>query len=219
MKRKTLALLLTAVCVASLSACGAAGDNSGSSTEASSSDASVEEASSEAASVESEETASEIDDDVADSSNDMVEYVSPLGYSVQYYGQEFNLVSDENSDTFEFCGDGVELEAPVYVAIQLYEDMDAEDVANGIVQQSGQDGVTVEDSAFGEGTALGEEGTEAKRVSYQEEADGLTWYYTYFAIPKGDGCLLLEVHEYVGYEGQEMVDGNIELLIDSFTLN
>lgn len=205
MKRKTLALLLTAVCVASLSACGGASDNSSNNAEA------AIEASSEVASVE-ETVEAETGDDVADSSSDLVEYESPLGYTVQYYGQEFNLTSDENSDTFEFCGDGVELEAPIYVAIQLYTDMDAETVADGVALQSGQDGVTVEDSTFGEGI-------EAKRVSYQEEVEGLTWVYTYFAIPKGDGCLLMEVGEYIGYEGQEMVDGNIELIIDSFTLN
>jgi hypothetical protein len=201
MKRKTLALLLTATCVVSLSACGGASNNS--------SNAEVAiETQSEAASVE-ETVESENSDDVADASSDMVKYESPLGYTVEYYGQMFNLTSDETSDVFEFCGDGVELEAPIYVAIQLYTDMDAETVANGVALQSGQDGVTVDDTTFGEGI-------EAKYVSYQEEAEGLTWYMTFFAVPKGDGCLLLEVGEYIGYEGQEMVDGNIELLIDSF---
>jgi hypothetical protein len=196
MKRKTLKLLLTITCAFSLSACGSAASQ----TEEAATVTQTEE-------ITTDESVQSTQEQEADS---IVDYESPLGYTVQYNQDMFTLTSGSDYDRFEYSGD-MEPDAPIYVAVQLYTDMDAETVANGIVLQSGRDDVTVSDGTFGEEI-------EAKIIHYEEEAEGITRTYSYFAIPKGDGCLLLEAGEYLGIPGYE-IDGNIELIIDSFIPN
>lgn len=205
MKKKTLSLILAAAVVASLSACGS------SSSQTAESAATAETESSEIdfnavleqSQAQSEQTVEGGDEDGNDA---LVEYESPLGYSVQYNQDMFTLETTEDSDTFTYSGD--DLEAPVYVAIQRFTDMDAEAVANGVALQSGQDDVTVNEGTFGDEN-------EGFMVSYSEEAEGINRFYSYFAVPQGDGCLLMESGTYEGVPGYE-IDGNIELIIDSF---
>jgi hypothetical protein len=191
MKRKILALFMAALTI-SLSACAEAGDTSLSENTA------------------EELTETESTDAAKSEYNPMVLYESPLGYSVEYNTDMFTLTSESHSDSFACIG-VEDMEAPIYVAVTAYPDMDAETTAKGLELQTGRDDVTAEYGTFGEGI-------EAWMLHYDEEVDGREHYYSYFAVPKGDGTLLLEAGEYVGYEGQEMVDGNIELIIDSFTL-
>jgi len=192
MKKKLLAALLVAAFALSLAACGGASSTASSS-------AAEEPAQSGAESVAAEENAQD----------PMVVYESPLGYSVEYNTQMFALTAESDKDTFDCIG--VENPAaPIYVAVTAYPDMDAETVANGLVLQIGRDDVTAEQSTFGEGV-------EAWLIHYNAEVNGLDCYYSYFAVPQGEGTLLLEAGEYVDFEGQEEVDGNIELIIDSFT--
>jgi hypothetical protein len=100
------------------------------------------------------------------------------------------------------------LKAPVYVAVQLFTDMDAQAVAEGVALQSGQDGVDAEACTFGSDV-------DGYRVDYIEETDDIRYFYSFFAVPKGDGCLLLEAGEYAGIPGFE-IDGSIEMMVDSF---
>jgi predicted small lipoprotein YifL len=196
MKKQILALLLTVIFTISLTACGRTGDTA--------------DTADTTETVDTAETETVPESTVTDEGEDnsTVSYESPLGYSVEYNTDMFSLTSESANDRFDCIG--VEnMEAPIYVVVTSYPDMDAETVANGIVLQIGRDDVTAENGTFGQGT-------EAWIVNYNEEINGVYNYYSYFAVPKGDGTLLLEVGEYVGYEGQEKVDGNIELIIDSF---
>jgi hypothetical protein len=120
----------------------------------------------------------------------------------------FTLESTDVSDTYTYSGDQLEPEAPIYVAIQLLTDMDAETAATGLASNSGQDGVEANESTFGNDN-------EGYIVSYSEEAEGITRNYTFFVVSKGDGCLIMEVGNYTGYDDME-IDGNMETIIDSF---
>jgi hypothetical protein len=182
MKQKLFAALAVAAVAFSLCACGGAASSTASSTDA----------------AEQETTAAD----------PLVVYESPLGYSVEYNTEMFTLTSGSDSDRFECIG-VEDLQAPIYVAVTAYPDMDAETVANGIVLQVGRDDVTAENGTFGDEV-------DGWMIHYDEEAGGLHFYYSYFAVPQGEGTLLLEAGEYVDFEGQEEVDGNIELIIDSF---
>jgi hypothetical protein len=139
--------------------------------------------------------------------NPIVEYESPLGYTIEYFSDMFSLTSDDTSDRFEYTG-GWDLKAPVYVAVQLITDMDAKTVADGVALQSGQDGAQAEACTFGSDV-------DGYRLDYIEERENIRYFYSFFAVPKGDGCLLMEVGEYLGIPGFE-IDGSLEIMIDSF---
>jgi ABC-type glycerol-3-phosphate transport system substrate-binding protein len=195
MKKKILSALLILTVAFSLSACG--------SSSTSNSDTSVE------SQVNSEEITSESQtSENNETSNPMVSYESPLGYTVDYNSDMFTLTSTDASDTFTYSGDQLEPEAPIYVAIQLLTDMDAKSAANGLALQSGQDDVVANESSFGDDN-------EGYIVSYSEEAEGIMRNYMFFVVPKNEGCLIMEVGNYDGYDNVE-IDGNIELIVDSF---
>lgn len=195
MKKKILSALLILTVAFSLSACGSSStSNSDTSVE---SQVNSEEITSESQTYENNET-----------SNPMVSYESPLGYTVDYNSDMFTLTSTDASDTFTYSGDQLEPEAPIYVAIQLLTDMDAESAANGLALQSGQDDVVANESSFGDDN-------EGYIVSYSEEAEGIMRNYMFFVVPKNEGCLIMEVGNYDGYDNVE-IDGNIELIVDSF---
>jgi hypothetical protein len=203
MKKKTLAALLTLTVAFSLSACG--------SSTASDADTAVESQVdfNEISGDSQQQTQASTQEVAQDDSNDpIVEYESPLGYTIEYNSDMFTLESTDVSDTFTYSGDQLEPEAPIYVAIDLHTDMDAETTAKGIALQSGQDGVEAIESTFGNDN-------EGYVVSYSEEAEGITRNYMFFVVPKGDGCLAMEAGNYVGYDDME-IDGNMELIIDSF---
>jgi hypothetical protein len=206
MKKKTLAALLTLTVAFSLSACG-------SSTTTSDTDTAVEESQAVQDALETvqseQEAVQEAVQNAQDDSNDpIVEYESPLGYTIEYNSDMFTLESTDVSDTFTYSGDQLEPEAPIYVAIDLHTDMDAETTAKGIALQSGQDGVEAIESTFGNDN-------EGYVVSYSYEAEGITRNIMSFVVPKDDGCLVMEAGDYTGYDDME-IDGNIEIIIDSF---
>jgi hypothetical protein len=203
MKKKTLAALLTLTVAFSLSACG--------SSTTSDTDTAVESQVdfNEISGDSQQQTQASTQEVAQDDSNDpIVEYESPLGYTIEYNSDMFTLESTDVSDTFTYSGDQLEPEAPIYVAIDLHTDMDAETTAKGIALQSGQDGVEAIESTFGNDN-------EGYVVSYSYEAEGITRNIMSFVVPKGDGCLAMEVGDYTGYDDME-IDGNIEIIIDSF---
>ena len=102
------------------------------------------------------------------------------------------------------------LDGPVYVAIQLYPDMDAQTLADGIVLQSGQDGVAVQDTYFGA------DNLEAKSVSYEEVVNGVTQVHTFYALPKREGALLVEITGYADLPLQ--IQAKLEEMAGTFKL-
>jgi hypothetical protein len=135
---------------------------------------------------------------------------SALGYTVEFNTEMFTVTSTDVSDTFTYSGDELEPESPIYVSIQHLPKMDAESAANGLATLSGQDGVEASECTFGD------ENT-GYLVSYSEESEDtdIITDLMFYVVPKGEGCLILEIGSYEGYDSIE-IDGNIELIIDSF---
>jgi predicted small lipoprotein YifL len=138
----------------------------------------------------------------------MALYESALGYSVEFNTDMFTVTATDVSDTFTYSGDELEPESPIYVAIQHLPEMDAESAATSLATFSGQDGVEASECTFGDGN-------EGYFVSYSEEAENITTNLMFYIVSKGEGCIILEIGNYDGYDSIE-IDGNIELIVDSF---
>jgi hypothetical protein len=139
---------------------------------------------------------------------DYTEYESPLGYTIEYDESMYTLTSTSDLDTFEYTG-GWDLDAPVFVAVQLYTDMDAQTVADGIVLQIGRDDVTAEEGSFGNYL-------EGLRIDYDEELDDVKLIHDYFIVPSGNNCFVMEAQDYYGIPGYDISD-SLEAILDSFT--
>lgn len=126
-----------------------------------------------------------------------VRYDSPLGYSCTHDPTVFVLYDTGDGDRFSYQTSET-LAAPVYMSVQMYSDMSAETLAEGLALQSGIDGVEVQDTYFGAN------GTATKSVYIEQEINGVNQIQTFYAVPSGTGSLLVELGGYVGMpEGAE----------------
>lgn len=133
--------------------------------------------------------------------SDKTEYKSELGFKVEYDEEAF-LHSFENGIEKFDCIINEEQKLPIYIAIQLLENTDAQSVADGLALQSGRDDVTVTDTIFGGGGML------AKGVNYTEKVNGVEQIFSFHAIDTEKGVVLIEA---VGYVDQpKKADSNME---------
>ena len=159
---------------------------------------------------EPEETASEPEYVYPSEDMDPVQEESRLGYAMTFDPTVFTLDDTGESQDIYTYHTAETLDGPVYVAIQLYPDMDAQTLADGIVLQSGQDGVAVQDTYFGA------DNLEAKSVSYEEVVNGVTQVHTFYALPKGEGALLVEITGYADLPLQ--IQAKLEEMAGTFKL-
>lgn len=135
---------------------------------------------------------------------------SRLGYSMTFDPTVFTLDdTGEDLDIYTYHTSET-LDGPAYIAVQSYPDMDAQTLADGLVLQSGQDGVTAQDTYFGA------DGLDTKCVYYEEDVDGVTQAHAFYAVPKGDGSLLVEITGYVNMPQQ--IEAKFEEMLGTFTL-
>ena len=136
---------------------------------------------------------------------------SRLGYSMTFDPTVFTLDdTGEGSDIYTYHT-AETLEGPAYIAVQSYPDMDAQTMADGRALQSGQDGVTVQD------TYSGAEGLDTKCVYYEQEVNGVTQALAFYAVPTDEGSLLVEICGYVGMPQQ--IEAKFEEMLGTFSLN
>lgn len=218
MKKKFLALLLAGACVLSCAACadkaesqsdgsvqtetGAVGGETTLDTKAAGTDqAQTEETD------QSETSGGEYEYPSEDA--EPILWESPLGYSMTYDPTVFTLDDTGEAEIFTY-NTAEELDAPVYISVQSYPDMDAQTLAEGLVLQSGIDDLEIQDSYFASVSV------ETKLVYIEKEVDGLKQIQIFNAIPVGEGSLLVEMGAYVGVP--ESVDWKMEGTIGTFTL-
>ena len=141
---------------------------------------------------------------------DPVQEESRLGYTMMYDPTVFTL-DDTGEDRDVYTYHTAEtLDGPAYFAVQAYPDMDAQTLADGVALQSGQDGVTPQETYFGA------DNLDTQCVSYQEEVNGVTQAYAFYAVPKGEGSLLVEI---VGYVDMPMqIQAKFEDMAGTFAL-
>lgn len=135
---------------------------------------------------------------------------SRLGYSMTYDPTVFTLDdTGEGLDIYTYHTAEV-LDGPAYMSIASYEDMDAQTLADGIVLQSGQDGVAPQATYFGA------DSLDTLCVSYEEEVDGVTQVHAFYAVPKGEGSLLVEITGYLDMPLQ--IQAKFEEMAGTFAL-
>lgn len=135
---------------------------------------------------------------------------SRLGYSMTFDPTVFTLDdTGEDLDIYTYHTSEL-LDGPAYIAVQSYPDMDAQTLADGLALQSGQDGVTAQDTYFGA------DGLDTKCVYYEETVDGVTQAHAFYAVPKGEGSLLVEITGYVNMPQQ--IEAKFEEMLGTFAL-
>lgn len=159
---------------------------------------------------EQEETAPEQDYEYPSEDAGSVREESRLGYAMTYDPTVFTLDdTGEDQDIYTYHTSET-LDGPVYIAIQSYPDMDAKTLADGIALQSGQDGVAAQETYFGA------DSLDTQCVYYEEDVNGVTQVHTFYAVPKGEGALLVEVTGYVNLPLQ--IQGKLEEMTGTFEL-
>ena len=133
MKKKSIALVLIVALSMLMSACGEKTENNVDTSASTSESVSAEESTEESA--EGEEVYEYPSEDV-----EPMEYESDLGYSIIYDPSVITLDDTGEGDIFTY-NTAEELDAPVYISVMRYNDMDAETLAGGIILQSGIDGL------------------------------------------------------------------------------
>lgn len=218
MKKKMLALLLAVTCVISCAACaGKEGKGTDGSvqkeTDAVGGETALDTKAEETDKAETEEInqaetgGGEYEYPSEDAGT--VEWESPLGYSMTYDPTVFTLDDTGEADVFTY-NTAEKLDAPAYISVQSYSDMDAQTLAEGLALQSGIDGVEVQDAYFGAVSV------ETKLVYIEKEVEGVKQIQIFYAIPVGEGSLLVEAGTYAGVP--ERVDWQFEETMGTFTL-
>lgn len=212
MKKKFLALFLAAICVISVSACaGKEGSQIGGDIPQNMDADSGENVSdAETNNTEADEKDMEGGEYEYPSENaGNVVQESTLGYSMTYDPTLFTLDDTGEADVFNY-NTAESLDAPVYISVQSYPDMDAETLAEGLALQSGIDDVTMQDAYFGA------DGMETKNIYIEKEVEGIRQTQVFYSIPAGEGSLLVEIGGYVGMP--ETAEWKFEEMLGTFSL-
>ncbi len=135
---------------------------------------------------------------------------SRLGYSMTFDPTVFTLDDTADGlDVYTYHTSEV-LDGPAYISVQSYPDMDAQTLADGIALQSGQDGVAAQETYFGA------DSLSTQCVSYEEDVNGVTQVHAFYAVPKGEGSLLVEITGYADMPQQ--IQAKFEEMTGTFTL-
>lgn len=138
-----------------------------------------------------------------------VEQDSSLGYTMTYDPSVFTL--DDTGDADRFIYNTAEkLDAPVYLIVQAYPDMDAGVLAEGLVLQSGGEEVSTED------VSLGRDHAESRRIYMEKAGEKVTQTQTFYVLSSGEGSLLVEVGGYMRMP--ENIEEKFEKMLESFCL-
>ncbi|MGN0106720.1 MAG: S-layer homology domain-containing protein [Hominilimicola sp.] len=137
------------------------------------------------------------------------EYKSELGYSIVYNPTEFILDNSGDHDTFTYNTKEM-TEAPIYITVQPYSDMDVKTVADGLILQSGIDGIEATEVYFGA------DSIKTQNVYIEKEVDGVKQIQVFYVIPVDDGSMIVEIGSYV--DVSEKTDSIIEEMLGTFSL-
>lgn len=211
MKKRNLYLVCVCIGLMLLTACTSGAETSaGSSTAENNVEDSITGADENQSGPAQEETAPEQDYEYPAEEAGPVREESRLGYAMTYDPTVFTLDDTGDDQDIYTYHTSETLDGPVYIAIQSYPDMDAQTLAEGIVLQSGQDGVAAQDTYFGA------DSLDTQCVSYEEDVDGVTQVHAFYAVPKGEGALLVEITGYADLPLQ--IQAKLEEMTGTFQL-
>lgn len=138
-----------------------------------------------------------------------IEYESDMGYSLIYDPSIITLDDTGEGDKFSY-NTSEKLDAPVYISVMNYSDMDIETLTDGIILQSGIDGLKAETTYFGA------DNIEIQCIYIENDVDGVTQIQIFYVIPMSEGCMVVEIGGYIGAPAN--VDATINEMLGTFRL-
>ncbi len=165
----------------------------------------------ETAETEAEESSSEAESAVGETDGfGWTEAGYPGVYRLRYDASLFGCDAEDSMLHLGYQGPlETESSIPAYVTVQVM-DMGVDDLVNGLVLQSGDDGTTVAEGA------IGADSVPTKVVQQTQEIDGTTQIQMFFVVGAGEKSVLIEVSSYAG--AGEILDSAIETILGTFEL-
>ena len=204
MKKKSIALVLIVALSMLMSACGEKTESNADKSASASTSESVSAEESTEESAEGEEVYEYPSEDV-----ESMEYESDLGYSIIYDPSVITLDDTGEGDIFTY-NTAEELDAPVYISVMRYNDMDSETLTDGIILQSGIDGLEAQSTYFGA------ESIETQCVYIEKDVEGVTQMQIFYVISMSEGSMAVEIGGYIGAPAN--VDATIAEMLGTFYL-
>ncbi len=201
MKKKNIVLSLTVMLCILLSACGEKTDSSAATSANTDKSIAIEE-------VTEEDTSEEISEYPSEEA-EPVEFESDKGYSIMYNPDVITLDDTGEGDLFSYNTDE-KLDAPVYISVIRYDDMDSQALTDGLILQSGIDGLKAENTYFGA------DSIETQCIYIENDVDGITQMQIFYVIPLSEGSMLIEIGGYIG--APTNVDTAINEMLGTFSL-
>lgn len=201
MKKKNIVLSLTVMLCILLSACGEKTDSSAATSANTDKSIAIEE-------VTEEDTSEEISEYPSEEA-EYVEFESDKGYSIMYNPDVITLDDTGEGDLFSYNTDE-KLDAPVYISVIRYDDMDSQALTDGLILQSGIDGLKAENTYFGA------DSIETQCIYIENDVDGITQMQIFYVIPLSEGSMLIEIGGYIG--APTNVDTAINEMLGTFSL-
>ncbi len=138
---------------------------------------------------------------------DIKQYKSELGFNVKLDEKAFSHTFENNKEKFINLTEE-EQKSPIYIAVQLFKDTDAKELAESLVLQSGKDDVSVKDTYFGG------DGKLMNGVYYTKKANDIEQIFSFHTVDTPKGAMLIEA---VGYVDQpKSADVNMEEFFATF---
>ena len=184
-----------------LSACGEKTDSSAATSANTDKSIAIEE-------VTEEDTSEEISEYPSEEA-EPVEFESDKGYSIMYNPDVITLDDTGEGDLFSYNTDE-KLDAPVYISVIRYDDMDSQALTDGLILQSGIDGLKAENTYFGA------DSIETQCIYIENDVDGITQMQIFYVIPLSEGSMLIEIGGYIG--APTNVDTAINEMLGTFSL-
>ena len=142
--------------------------------------------------------------------NHNVTHESKLGYFMNYDPSVFTLDDTQDDiDTF-YYNTAEKLDLPVYVTVQFNSELSAQAAVNGLILQSGMDGVKATK------TYIGIYDIKAQNIYVEKDVNGIKQVQVFYVIPIDQGSMIIEVGSYVGVP--EQIDSKLEEMIVTFSL-
>ena len=200
-EEKNIVLSLTVMLCILLSACGEKIDSSAATSANTDKSIAIEE-------VTEEDTSEEISEYPSEEA-EYVEFESDKGYSIMYNPDVITLDDTGEGDLFSYNTDE-KLDAPVYISVIRYDDMDSQALTDGLILQSGIDGLKAENTYFGA------DSIETQCIYIENDVDGITQMQIFYVIPLSEGSMLIEIGGYIG--APTNVDTAINEMLGTFSL-
>lgn len=128
-------------------------------------------------------------------------YTNAYGFTMTYSAAAFSAETSDMSAVFRAIGSDT-----AYVSVSVSQEMTLDELADGLVLQSGQEDVSAEDATFGAN------GYPSKAIYYTKGTD-----YIQFNLIQGDGFVVM-IETYTSESETQSVKDQIEALLGSFTM-